>query len=255
MQQLYRFAELCQLSAALLHDLANHLTLLTIDIEDLHRQQHPRAINRAKATIEYLDKMVAQVRTQLQGSATTELFSPVAVIQDTVHSLQSKIKSAGVAVKLNMPKHYKRLQILGDPTRFQQICSVIISNAVDAYIVRKDSSYRKQIEVNILALPSELQVKVRDWGSGISRRQRRYLFKPFHSTKKDGMGIGLFIARQIIETHFKGSIALTDTDKCTEFVLTFQRTHEATNARREANQQRAVDLLKNISANKPDAHA
>ena len=44
MQQLYRFAELGQLSTALLHDLANHLTVLTIDIEDIHKKQHSQHI-------------------------------------------------------------------------------------------------------------------------------------------------------------------------------------------------------------------
>ena len=47
----------------------------------------------------------------------------------------------------------------------------------------------------------DLQLAVVDAGHGISAELLPTMFEPFHSTKSDGMGIGLSIARGIIETH------------------------------------------------------
>lgn len=223
MQQLYRFAELGQLSTALLHDLANHLTVLTLDIEDIQKRQHSRAISRARESILYLDKMVEQVRAQLQGESCMELFSPRVVIQETISSLKAKLLAAGIVVQVDSSKAKVPIQLLGDPTRFQQVCTILVGNAIDAYKGASLADETRSIVVRIVPQKQYVVIAVKDHGLGISRSERQKLFKPFHSTKEDGMGIGLFIARQIVETHFKGSIVIADSTRYTEFILKLPR--------------------------------
>ena len=45
------------------------------------------------------------------------------------------------------------------------------------------------------------QVSVADTGSGVAPEQVQQLFKPFHTTKAQGMGVGLSISRTIVEAH------------------------------------------------------
>ena len=54
-----------------------------------------------------------------------------------------------------------------------------------------------------------VEIRVEDTGSGIAPEVREALFSPFHSTKADGMGIGLSISRTIVEGH-GGKISAED---------------------------------------------
>jgi signal transduction histidine kinase len=53
-----------------------------------------------------------------------------------------------------------------------------------------------------------LRVSIQDSGPGMSRAQIANAFKPFHTSKARGLGVGLPLARRIVE-RFGGSIALT----------------------------------------------
>jgi signal transduction histidine kinase len=44
-------------------------------------------------------------------------------------------------------------------------------------------------------------VSVKDWGTGIAGDAAARIFEPFYTTKSDGMGMGLSIARSIVEAH------------------------------------------------------
>jgi signal transduction histidine kinase len=223
MQQLYRFAELGQLSTALLHDLANHLTVLTLDIEDLNKSQHSQAITRAQRSIFYLDRMVDQVRSQLQGSGQISSFLLTEKIQESIAALSDKLVRAGVQVEFQQSKPAEAVQCRGDSVRFQQIMTILITNALDAYKKSPLVMSERRIFIELKLMRGAVHIAIRDWGIGIADKDRPKLFKPFYSTKDEGMGIGLFIAQQMLETHFKGTISLSATDLHTEFVVTVPR--------------------------------
>jgi signal transduction histidine kinase len=48
---------------------------------------------------------------------------------------------------------------------------------------------------------NEIQIRVNDNGAGISEDQQSKILMPFHTTKADGMGMGLSISRSLIEAH------------------------------------------------------
>ncbi|HET6324285.1 MAG TPA: ATP-binding protein [Planctomycetaceae bacterium] len=64
------------------------------------------------------------------------------------------------------------------------------------------------VEAEILGVPA-LRIVVRDNGPGLSEEQRNMVFVPFYTTKQRGLGLGLTIARQIVEAH-GGEIYLAD---------------------------------------------
>lgn len=225
MQQLYRFAEVGQLSTAMLHDLSNHLTVLTLEIEDIQRLQHSRAIKRAKQTIFYLDKMVDQVRSQLRDTNEVANFNMLPEITEVVKQLKTKSQQAGVSVLINTDK--QRYVIIGDPVRFRQIITILVSNAVDAYKEKNETNDNKVVKIFIKSKGEKIELRVVDWGVGISKQSRKQLFKPFFTTKEAGMGIGLFIASQILETHFKGVIKIAANQlNRTEFIITLPKIYE-----------------------------
>jgi two-component system sensor kinase FixL len=102
----------------------------------------------------------------------------------------------------------------------------LMTNAAEAM----RNSPRKILSVCITH-PSneEITIQISDTGSGIDPDIREHLFEPFHTTKKEGLGIGLRICRSIIEEH-GGRIWLQDSSgKGTTFVFVVKTCREVAN--------------------------
>jgi signal transduction histidine kinase len=220
-QQMYRFAELGQLSTALLHDLANHLTSLSLDIEGLEEQSRSSMLRRAKRSIRYIDDMVARVRDQLHGRSQIRPFNVASEIEEVVTIMTHRAQDAGVQLVWQPFADKKALRARGEPIRFRQLIANLLSNAIDAY--EPDSKSKREVLITADATADKVIVTFNDWGRGIPQSARPKLFEPFYSTKKTGMGMGLFIARQIAEEHLGGSLHLDSGKKHTAFVLTLAR--------------------------------
>jgi len=213
-QQLYRFAELGQLSTALLHDLANHLTTLTLDIEGLEEQSHKGVVRRAKRSIRYIDDMVLRVRDQLQGKQRIKQFHPATEIDEVVRILNHKAGKAGVVIRWEAPEDRKTLYCRGEPIRFRQVIANLLSNGIDAYDQPANAEHPNVVQLDLKANDKQITLTISDTGRGIAADDRQQLFEPFYSTKKTGMGLGLFISKEIVENHFEGSISVgPETDK------------------------------------------
>ena len=95
---------------------------------------------------------------------------------------------------------------IGVKTQIQQVLVNLISNAVHALEHRAATDRRLQLALRPVE-PGQLEVSVRDNGTGIPSDRLPRIFEPFFSTKSDGLGMGLAITRSIVEAH-GGAIAV-----------------------------------------------
>jgi signal transduction histidine kinase/CheY-like chemotaxis protein len=91
-----------------------------------------------------------------------------------------------------------RSVVLGEPRRIEQVLMNLLSNAI------KYSPRRSSVTVRVQRTPDAVRVAVRDEGHGIEAAQLSRLFQPFERLDAerrqiDGVGLGLFIARQLAE--------------------------------------------------------
>ena len=93
MQQLYRFAELGQLSTALFHDLANHLSTVNVDIEGLSAGDHPDIMRRIQQNVGHINTIVRRVRQQIGGKSTTEAFDILNETEEVIKILLPTARS------------------------------------------------------------------------------------------------------------------------------------------------------------------
>jgi signal transduction histidine kinase len=221
-QQLYRFAEMGQLSTALLHELANHLTALTLDIDSLgERRRTDDTIERAKESIAQLDQLVDQVRRQLRDRGEVETFDCLQRVEEIVGNLQPKFQQRQVELELTHRGTARAMQYAGDSVRFGHVVTILLTNALQAAAEPTVDPKNRRVHLQLAANRAGVIIRVSDWAGGIAPELRKQLFKPVQSTKPDGMGIGLFITKQIMSTHFKGTVSLESVQDPTVFKLVF----------------------------------
>jgi len=217
MTQLYHFAEIGQNTTAILHELANSLSILNIDIDDLKQHhKYSKAVIRAEESIIAIEGMVKEARKRLTVHVDqTESFNALATTRLTIKELMPLIHQSNIKLVTNFPHHRKKHYIQGNTLGFSQALIILIKNAIDACA---DTSH-PSISITISSAKSSLTITIADTGKGISPSLRSRLFLPLSSSKKHGLGIGLYMAKQIIETQCRGSLILSPRTNVTEFSI------------------------------------
>ncbi len=101
------------------------------------------------------------------------------------------------------------LPILGDRIQLQQVVLNLVMNGIEAM---KDTPEENRIlRIRTSRVENLAQLTVSDSGSGIPEDKLKEVFEPFFTSKAEGMGMGLSIARTIIEVH-QGSISAKNRD-------------------------------------------
>jgi signal transduction histidine kinase len=124
--------------------------------------------------------------------------------------------------KIEIVKQYCILPLIECyPAQLNQVFMNIISNAIDELETNK-SSFKPQIVIQTQLNHEQIEVRIKDNGSGIKSEIKDKIFDPFFTTKPvgKGTGMGLAISYQIIEKH-QGTIEVFSTlNQGTEFVVT-----------------------------------
>ncbi|MGQ0538327.1 MAG: sensor histidine kinase [Gemmatimonadaceae bacterium] len=105
----------------------------------------------------------------------------------------------------------------GDAVLIEWALEAVIKNAIDALAGRGGT-----IAVTAARLPEgAVRVRVSDDGPGITREMRHKIFEPGYSTKQQGWGIGLALARRIVHDVHGGKLELLPSERGALFEITF----------------------------------
>jgi signal transduction histidine kinase len=137
-------------------------------------------------------------------------FSSTLATNKRMHDLNAVAKAlkdsfdAGMACDLELELGDLPLAFI-DPEEMTRVLHNLVLNAIEA-------SSGTPVRVTTRKQEGALVVEVQDRGKGIPREfMEQELFQPFHTTKKDGLGIGLFQSRKIVEAH-QGTIEVRSTE-------------------------------------------
>ena len=92
-----------------------------------------------------------------------------------------------------MPPIYPFTAIVGQ----ERMKRALVLNAVDAMPL----GGQLQVSTARLRRPAGVRITITDSGGGIPPEALPHLFEPFHTSKTDGLGLGLFITHRIVEEH------------------------------------------------------
>jgi signal transduction histidine kinase len=121
------------------------------------------------------------------------------IAQDTLTIVRPEARSRDIQVDLELDSGLPR--VMGDRVHLQQVVLNLVMNAIDAVAAMPVDGRRVRIVTSDDA--GEVRLAVVDAGTGIPADRLSKIFEPFFTTKSggSGMGMGLAIARSIVEAH------------------------------------------------------
>lgn len=182
----------------------NSLELPTVTKED-HKEiakELGNNLDAAQASLERLGEFVRRMRSQTRLSSGEATFYPAQLIRDVLAVLQPKAKELNVTLGFFEPGEV--VSLYGDPSRFSQIVSNLLTNALDA-CKGKTAAF---VNVHLILGKGEVRLEVQDNGVGIPQELHQKIFEPMFTTKDigQGTGLGLTVVYDIVHGAFQGDI-------------------------------------------------
>jgi signal transduction histidine kinase len=174
-------------------------------------------ITHLAADAERLER-VAKRFERIGRQARQERVALGAVAERAVAYFRPRLPTLASPVTLELVASGAGPTVLGDPVLVEWALEAIIKNAIDAL-----SGRGGRIDVRVEGAGRTASVSVRDDGPGVSPEIRSRLFEPGVSTKPGGWGLGLALARRIVEQQHGGRVAYRSgaVGGGSEFVLEF----------------------------------
>jgi PAS domain S-box-containing protein len=132
-----------------------------------------------------------------KGEETRCSVSLNGVIEDVLQLLHSDLVSRVIRIEKRISVSLPAVE--ADPVQMQQVLINLIVNSLEA--IQEASPERRRIIISSDHSNGSARVAVRDFGVGLPKDNPEKVFTHFFSTKPEGMGMGLAIARSIIESH------------------------------------------------------
>jgi len=184
------------------------LRMLRADSPDLERVR--AATQRASRDARRAADIFARIRDLFSRSGGPP---PAAVdlneaIEEVVALKRNEIRNVGVTLQMELSDDLPHA--LCDRVQLQQVIVNLITNAIQA--MNGAGNTRNQLLIRTERIgDAEVQATFRDTGIGVEPSKMDQMFGAFYTTKPDGMGMGLWISRSIVEKH-KGRLWATAND-------------------------------------------
>ncbi len=210
--ELTNMAAMLELAVASLHEAYNRIATIRAyaQLAQMRDQESDDLDPYFEGIIESVDaledtfrQILLEPQSELRGKK--EQMAMAEIMEHVVDLVRPIVEQKKLEIHISQPN--RDLQI--DATRGQflkRALFCLVDNAVDA------SHDGGEIYVNCHRTTT-LHITVRDHGSGIPEHIAQNIYTPGFTTKPDGTGLGLFLARQIIQSSLGGTLCLESSDR------------------------------------------
>jgi signal transduction histidine kinase len=207
-----RFAELGAMTAGLAHEIKNPLSTIGLNTQllaesirdsEIDPDEKARLVRRTATVEREIDRLRSILTDFLEfaGGMHVDLraqdINPI--VDELVEFFMPQAEQAGVRVRSTLAPHPLIAQV--DPVPFKQALLNLMINAVQAMkqtpgelLIRTERTLDADNQAHVA-------IHVMDTGPGIDTATRERIFQPYFTTKSGGSGLGLPMARRLIEAH------------------------------------------------------
>ncbi|WP_310439690.1 ATP-binding protein [Sulfuricurvum sp.] len=206
----------------------NSLGLIIQDLNEAYRfgelnQSYIETVSsKAMEQIHYMSNTIDDFRNFFNPDKDKKMFSLNKSIENTKNILKQGIRNSSIECEILIPKD---IFIYGYKNEFSQVIFNLLSNARDAIMSNKPKI--PKIKIHVKNKKNSAEISVSDNGGGIPPDILPSIFDPYFTTKPEGKGtgIGLYMAKKIIENHMDGLLLVHNTKDgvCFTIVLPIEK--------------------------------
>ncbi|MCH4552032.1 sensor histidine kinase [Aestuariibaculum lutulentum] len=189
------------------HEIKNPLTPMRLTVQNFQRKFNPEDENINEKLDEYSKTLIQQIDTM---SAIASAFSNFAKMPAQQNETLNVVKVVKLALDIFTEDyihfHANEEEIIAkfDRTQLIRVITNLVKNGIQAIPEDRDP----KIDIEVSSTNKDVIMTIRDNGSGISEENIDKVFEPKFTTKSSGMGLGLAMVKNIVET-YRGSITVT----------------------------------------------
>ena len=209
LEQLGRLNAAGEMATSLAHELNQPLGAILLHCESTLRMLHSgqasvtelcEAVSQTREAALFASGIIRRLRGFLRNvdepRAPCELG---ALIQDVAKLIEIDVRDNDIDLQLDVEPELPLVSV--DKVQIEQVLLNLLRNGIES-ISERGSDAQRHIGVRaVLESPDQVKVAIEDAGVGLNPKHVQRIFKPFYTTKREGMGMGLSISRSIIEAH------------------------------------------------------
>jgi signal transduction histidine kinase len=211
----------------------NIIGLATVNLETLHAvgnlndEEFTDKMQIIASNIAYMSDTIDDFRKFLSPNRKSSSFDPNLSLKDVLKILDGQLRTSRTEVTLRLCEDVK---LFGVENEFEQVLIILLNNAIDAIKLQRQKKKITQghITISTKVEKNSTKIEVSDNGGGINPNILSTIFDPYFTTKADayGTGIGLYIAKNIVESRMRGKISVANITSGTCFCLEIPSYHE-----------------------------
>ena len=202
-----KLASLGHMAGLVAHEGRNPLTAIKMRIHALQDELEASHASQDHVTVirQEIERLERMVQNFLDLARLPEpclrLLAVSDVITRALEVMKPTLEEQAIQVRTSLSDGLPLVH--GDAEQLEQVLLNLLLNAVQAM------PEGGVVDIGASWADGSLEVSVSDTGPGIPKESRANLFEPFFTTKANGIGLGLSLAKKVVEQH-RGSIALKD---------------------------------------------
>jgi signal transduction histidine kinase len=181
-----------------------HAELIQAKLEEAEREQSPpqlEILHKVASDIVHDTQRAADIIRKLRNlfrmsKGEYTVLKLDEVVQEVLDLVHSKMKHADIGCTVDWDPH---LRVHGDATQLQQVVLNLLNNAIDA--LTESGCDKLELRIRGKLVGNHLNLEVEDNGPGIAPEHADDVFSLFKTSKSQGMGVGLWLSRSIVEMH------------------------------------------------------
>ena len=174
---------------------------LAFEDEPLDKKYLKEKIEESNSQLDFMSKTIDNFRDFYKPNKQKELFYISDAVKKALEIMEPIFESNKIKFEFNLIKDN---QINAYENEYSQVILNLLTNAKDVLISRQIQNPQIIISINE---KNDLSItSIFDNAGGIENKYINHIFDPYFTTKQKGSGIGLYMSKMIIESHFKGKI-------------------------------------------------
>lgn len=231
LMQQAKMAEIGSMLESIAHQWRQPLNILGLSMTRLSlscaidgQSESGKVIEIAEAQIEYMSQTIDDFRNFFKQDRTQIAVNIDALINEVETLLGPLLSRKKIIVKRNIDTS---IEVLVYPNELKQVLINLVNNAREA--IEQHRGLERWIEIRCSTDERYCTISVEDSGGGIDPAIVDKIFDPYFTTKFEaqGTGIGLYMAKTIIEKHFLGKLSVYNTAKGACFEIRLNREKRA----------------------------